>query len=359
MRVLIACGGTGGHLFPGIALARAFLAGGDEVLMVGTAHGAEGRVLQREGLPFIPISARGFVGKGFLDRVRALLLVPIGLAQSISILRKVRPALAIGVGGYASLPVMIASSLLSIPRVVLEPNAVPGLTNRLVAPWVDLIIGAFEEIVWEFPRRLRRKIVVLGVPLREEIVRVGETPPITGVSTILVLGGSQGARALNRAMINALPHLTAKREEIAFIHQTGPTDLQETEQAYRARGVRARVEPFLEKVWEAYREAVLVIARSGAGTVWEIAACGRASILVPFPHAAEGHQEKNARALERVGAARVILESELTGERLAASIAALLSDPDRLAKMGEAARGIARPRATWETVQAVKRLVAA
>ena len=359
MRVVIAGGGTGGHLFPGIALAREFerQRAGAEVLFVGTARGLETRIIPKEGfdLRLIPIS--GWAGQGGFRKMKALARLPAGLWRSWRILREARPDLVIGVGGYASAPVMMMAGVMRLPRVLVEPNAVPGLTNRFMGSWVDRIYLSFEETRSWFNRRAG-SVRVFGNPVRRDILSSGERPSGgTRQKTLLVMGGSQGSRAINRAMAEALTGLDAWKANVRIIHQSGEKDAVGLTKSYADRGFDATVAPFLSPVSEAYRAADLVVCRSGATTVAELTACGRPAILIPFPFATHGHQEKNARALAEAGAAELILERDLTGERLAKTIASLLSEPARLKRMAEQSRRLGRPDAAEKIVKDCLQLI--
>ncbi|MDC4203535.1 MAG: undecaprenyldiphospho-muramoylpentapeptide beta-N-acetylglucosaminyltransferase [Candidatus Manganitrophus sp.] len=362
MRVVIAGGGTGGHLYPGIALAQTFqkIESNAKVLFVGTAQGMEAKLLPEKGFLFAAISAKGFVGKGITGRLKSLFLVPVGLIQSISILRDFSPQLVIGIGGYAAGPVLLAAVLLKIKRIILEPNLVPGLANKLVAPWVDLAVIAFEET-----RAYLRtnRFLRAGVPVRPEIVEAGVGKSVsqyapTDTKTLLILGGSQGAQSINRAMVAALPHLGQEKGSFQIIHQTGKRDLEEVKEAYERSGLSARVEPFIHDMAAVYSEADLVISRAGAGTLSELGAVGKPSLLVPYP-LATGHQEKNAAAFVSAGAAEMILDRDLDGRRLAERIVFLLSDPKRLSEMAGAARRQGHPHSAEEIVEACYQLVGA
>ncbi len=358
-RIVIAGGGTGGHLYPGIALAQIFQQAVDnQVLFVGTAQGMEATLLPEKGFSFAAISAKGLIGKGGFARLKSLLLVPIGLVQSIRILRDFAPQLVIGIGGYAAGPVLLAAVLLRIKRMILEPNVVPGLANQLVAPWADLAVIAFDESR-EYLRT--KRFLRAGVPVRPEIVQVGAIlrgRPEGGEAqkTLLILGGSQGAHSINRAMIEALPYLVETKDPIGrshlrIIHQTGRHDFKEVEAAYAGARFSARVAPFIDDMAEVYAAADLVVGRAGAGTLAELGVVGKPSILIPFP-AAAAHQEKNAAAFVREGAAEMILDRDLSGKGLAGRIVSLLSDPKRLSEMVSSARRQGHPRSAEEIVKA-------
>lgn len=342
MRVIIAAGGTGGHLYPAIALAREFLRRRPEteVVFVGTPRGLETKVLAHEGFPLALVSAQPFMGMGLRGALRGLLALPRGLWQSLSLLSRPKADLVVSVGGYTSPAAVVAAWLLRIPRVLLEPNAYPGMANKALSPVADRVFLAFEAAA----AHLRSSHVrVVGSPVREELVGAepavvqpaGSEPPL-----LLIFGGSQGARAINQAVIEAVPHLAALKERVTIVHQTGEADQPRVQDAYASAGCRATVVPFLYDLPRWLRQAALVISRSGAMTVAELTACGRAAVLVPLPHAIYDHQLKNARVLEAAGAAVVIPQGELTGERLASTITALLADPDRLQAMSERSRSL-------------------
>ena len=352
MQVLIAGGGTGGHLYPGIALAREFerLVPESRVLFVGTAKGLEARIIPQEGYELRTIKIGGLMGKGIMKGLLTLLGIPYSLYQSFQLLREVRPALVIGVGGYASGPVVFMAWLLRLPRVLVEPNAHPGWTNRILAPLAHRIFVAFEETRGKLGGAA--KVQVSGNPVRREI---GECPsrsqrkPPTW--TLLIMGGSQGAHTINKAVVAALGLLAPMKNELRIIHQTGDRDYGWVREAYDQHGFTATVTPYLSNISEAYAESDLAISRSGATTVAELAACGRPSILIPFPHAAHGHQEANARVLEKAGAAQVIRDSDLTGAGLASKVQTLLSDPQGLHEMARQSRSLGRPNAATEIVK--------
>ncbi|MBI3596896.1 MAG: undecaprenyldiphospho-muramoylpentapeptide beta-N-acetylglucosaminyltransferase [Nitrospirae bacterium] len=363
MRIVIAGGGTGGHLFPGVALAHEFQRQrpGTGILFIGTARGLETKIIPREGFDLRLIPIGGWVGQKGLRKIKTLLQLPAGLWRSWRILREVRPDLVIGVGGYASGPVVAMAGVMRLPRVLVEPNAVPGLTNRLFGPWVDRIYLSFEETQhWFKDRAAPGSIRVFGNPVRRDILSAGDRPSEKSrKATLLVMGGSQGSRALNRVMIEALTGLDALKAEIRIIHQSGEKDAEWLRKGYSERGFNAVVTPFLSPVSEAYRTADLVICRSGATTVAELTACGLPAILIPFPFATHGHQEKNARALAGGGAAELILERDLTGERLAKTITALLAQPARLERMSEQSRRLGRPDAAEKIVNDCLQLISA
>ncbi|MBI3127498.1 MAG: undecaprenyldiphospho-muramoylpentapeptide beta-N-acetylglucosaminyltransferase [Candidatus Tectomicrobia bacterium] len=347
MRLLIAGGGTGGHLYPGIAVARAWLRGGPErrVLFVGTASGIEARVLPREELPLETISAAGIVGRSPGQQIGAAFLMARGLAQSLGIIGRFRPHVVLGVGGYASAPAVAAAWLRRRPIVLLEENVVPGMTNRLLGRLARRVALAFPGAAPYFPLG---KAVETGLPLRGEF---GGEParPVSfweGPLRVLIFGGSQGARALNEAVIEALPLLGERARAMRFVHQTGEADLERTREAYAGAGAEAEVAAFFYDMADRFRNAHLAVARAGASTAAELASMGLPAVLIPLPSATHGHQEANARHLAGRGAARMVLQRDLSG----ASLAALLKEFDEgrhlLAEMSRRAREAARPDAS-------------
>lgn len=339
MRIVIAGGGTGGHLYPGIALAHELLQlrPDSSVLFVGTQRGLEARVVPAEGFELATIHVRGMVGRGIWRAAASIARVPVALWQAGAVLRRFRPDLVIGVGGYSAGPTIVAARMMRRAIVLLEQNVLPGVTNRLVAPLADLVIAAFDES----RRAFRGRVEVLGNPVRRTVVAAGRTPLPAGAS-LLVFGGSQGAVAINRAITGALARLS-EIPGLSIVHQTGRTDFAVTQAAYAAARVAAKVEPYLDDMGTAYANASLVVSRAGATSVAELTACGRPAVLIPYPHAAHNHQECNANALEAAGAAHVMSERQLTPDGLARVIAELFGDRARLARMAEASRRLGRP----------------
>lgn len=349
MKVVIAGGGTGGHLYPGLALAETFMKTLPEtkILFIGTAHGIGSSPIPQQGFRFETVTATGFVGKGLFARLRSILSIPAGLSQSLRILKRFSPQLVIGIGGYVAVPVMLAAALLKIKRVILEPNVMPGLVNQVVAPLCHLVVTTFEASNAQLhSKRIKR----LGIPVRPEITRPGLIERKEGVKTLLILGGSQGARSINQAMCAALPLLAEKTSSVSIIHQTGKSDFDATRAAYDAAGVQAEVAPFIDDMGTAYAKADLVISRAGAGTLSELGVTGKPSVLIPFPHAG-GHQIANAKAFISAGASVMILDEDLSGEALAETILGLLSDSVKLQKMSAAAKRQGNPNAAEDIVK--------
>ena len=345
LAVVIAGGGTGGHLYPGIAVARELQRRepGSVVTFAGTARGIEARVIPREGFGLDLLRSAGLKGTSLAARARGVALLPLGGMDAWRILSKRRPDLVIGVGGYSSGPVVLAASLRGIPTMLLEQNAVPGLTNRLLAKVVSAAAVTFDSTVSFFGRRA----FVAGNPIRQEFLNTTASDVAGGgdnggtAPRVLIFGGSQGAHAINMAMVEAAPRL-ADRGGVAITHQTGERDLERVRDGYRQAGLVARIEPFLYEMDREMKNADLIICRAGATTIAELTAAGKPSVLIPLPTAADDHQRKNAEVLQHAGAAEVIEQKELSGAVLADRIVGLLSDPQRRQQMARAARALAR-----------------
>jgi UDP-N-acetylglucosamine--N-acetylmuramyl-(pentapeptide) pyrophosphoryl-undecaprenol N-acetylglucosamine transferase len=346
MRAILAGGGTGGHVIPALAIAnelkKSYAA---EMLFIGTARGIENRLVPAAGYPLRLVRVGALKNVSLMTRAKTAFDLPRAVWDAGRMLNEFAPDVVIGVGGYASGPAMLAAVMKHIPTLAFEPNVVPGFANRLVARFVSAAAVHFEETAKYF-----RHAEVTGVPVRQaffEIASVEKTKR-GGVSTLLVFGGSQGAHAINEAMLRCLPELRRQAPGIHIVHQTGERDYNDALAAYRGlsetgSGESAEVFKFIEDMPAAFARADLVVCRSGASTVAEITAAGKPAIFVPFPRAADDHQRVNAEALAREGAAVVVEELKLEGVWLAETIAALLGDPRRLKSMSEAARGLAHP----------------
>lgn len=349
MRMIIAAGGTGGHIYPGIAVAREFLArdASGEVLFVGTARGLETTIVPREGFRLETVEATGLKSVSLARRLAGLVRLPKGFLDALRILRRFKPDVVVGVGGYASGPILLMASLSRYPTMVIEPNAMPGFTNRVLARFVRAAAVTFEESLAWFGKRG----VVTGNPVRSDFA--GLVKKRRGASThLLVFGGSQGSRALNDAMIAALPHLAEaiRGGTLTITHQTGPRDHDSVRDAYGAAGVDADVRAYIDRMVDAFAAADLLLCRAGATTVAEVAVAGKAAIFVPFPQAADDHQRKNAEAFVRAGAGRMLLERDLSGEGVAREILDLGNDPDAIDRMELASRALARTDAAARAV---------
>ncbi len=348
MRILIAGGGTGGHVFPGLALAEEVVTRhpGNDAVFVGTALGLEALVVPAAGFPIELIEVRGLKGKGWLAGLKNLVLLPRAFLQSLRILRRWRPDVVVGVGGYASGPLVLAAWTLRIPTAVQEQNAVAGLTNRLLGHVVDAAFTAFPEAAASFPAG---KALQLGNPIRRQLLESFMHPSGgEAVPGMLVFGGSQGAHALNMRVIEALPHLADLRGHLRIVHQTGGRDREAVARGYQAVGFQAEVREFIEDMAGAYAAADLVVCRAGATTLAELTVCRKPSILIPFAAAADNHQVINAMSLLDAGAAVVIEERDLTGELLASEIRAILAHPERREAMARAAGRLGSPAAASE-----------
>ena len=349
MKLLLAGGGTGGHLFPAIALAEQFKLEEPqgEVLFVGTKQGLEARMLPELGWSLETIEMSGWAGRGFLAKLKVVGQLFKSLGQSRKILQSFGPDVVIGVGGYASVPTLLAAKMQGIPYLIHEQNAWPGLANRLLGRWAKRVCLSFDDADRAFHRSAT---VLTGNPVR---AAMEACPNLDDQKTcLLVFGGSQGAQAINRAIVAALPSLAEWRGKLKIIHQTGEQGYEETLQGYRGIDWQdAEVTPFIKEMANAYARATLIVCRAGATTLAELTACGRPAILVPYPHAAAGHQSINARAMAARGAAMTLEEADLTPERLATLINGLLHDRTSIKTMASAARGLARRGASARLLQ--------
>ncbi len=348
LRVVIAGGGTGGHLYPGIAVARELLTRRPDALITfaGTAKGIESRVVPTEGFALDLIRSRGLKGKSLVDRVRGAWLLPMGLADAWRIVSARRPDLVIGVGGYSSGPVVLIAALRGVPTMLLEQNAVPGLTNRLLARFVRCAAVTFESTRAFFGG----KAFVSGNPVRPEFFATAgrnqesERDEQASVTRVLVFGGSQGAHAINVAMVEAAAELAARGARLRLTHQTGERDVEMVRAAYKQAGLQADVEPFLYDMGRQLGQADVVVCRAGATTLAEITAAGKAAILIPLPTATDDHQRRNAEALASAGAAEVLLQARHDGRRAGAADSGA-GRRSRGARRGwrAAARALAKP----------------
>jgi UDP-N-acetylglucosamine--N-acetylmuramyl-(pentapeptide) pyrophosphoryl-undecaprenol N-acetylglucosamine transferase len=361
LRVVIAGGGTGGHLYPGIAVARELQSRPIEVEIsfAGTVRGIEARVMPHEGFALDLLRSAGLKGKSPADRLRGAALVPLGLVDAWRIVSTRSPDLVIGVGGYSSGPVLLVAALRGVPTMVLEQNAVPGLTNRILARFVNVAAVTFDSTVSFFGS----KAFVSGNPVRPEFFLASGSPEESlrdeqaSVTRVLVFGGSQGAHAINVAMVEAAAELAAGGPGLRLTHQTGERDVEMVRAAYRNAGLEVTVEAFIYDMGRQLGQADLIVCRAGATTLAEITAAGRAAILIPLPTATDDHQRRNADALAAAGAAEVLLQRDVTGAVLASRILALASDRPRRRRMEVAARALARPDAARVIVNRALELV--
>lgn len=365
LSVVIAGGGTGGHLYPGIAVAREVVRQLPDavVAFAGTARGLEARVVPAEGFELDVIRSAGLKGKSVVSRLRGAALLPLSLADAWRVISRRRPAVVIGVGGYSSGPVVLAAALRGIPTMVLEQNAVPGLTNRLLARVVRAAAVTYDQTLPWF----RGKGFVTGNPVRAEFGRAAAVSERGSARRILVLGGSQGAHVINLAMVDAVKALAVAGRSLSVVHQTGSRDLDSVGAAYAAATadvpagvvVEARAEAYIDTVAQEMLAASLVVCRAGATTLAELAASGRPALLVPFAAATDDHQRKNAQVLVEAGAAEMLEERALSGASLAEAIGRLLSDPARRGAMEQAMRRAARPDAAARIVSRARELAGA
>lgn len=349
MLFLMAGGGTGGHVMPAIAVAQELRSLGYSCLFVGTREGLESRLVPQAGFALEWIPAAGFQRAGLRGRAAAVARLPRALERCLRLMRELRPAAVFSMGGYVAAAPVAAAVLRRIPVVAMEPNAVPGLANRLAARFVETALVAFEDTARWFPPG---RAEVSGVPVRETFFGISWQPP-QGVLRVLVTGGSRGARALNRAVRECLPRLKDSGLPVDITLQAGADEAESLEREFAGSGVPARAVAFLDDMPAAYAQAHLVVSRAGAGAVAELAAAGMPSLLVPFPYAADAHQLRNAEAMQRAGAAILIEEKDFNGRVLAEALARLAAAPEELAGMSRAARALARPGAAGRAAEAL------
>ena len=351
--LLITGGGTGGHVFPALAVAREWLGRGERsVVFVGTERGMESRLVPQAGMPLETIRVAGLKGIGGAKLLRNAAMLPAGFWDSEKILRRHRFGAALGVGGYASGPMMLLAIMHRVPSVVFEPNVEPGFTNRVLAGLATRIAVASEETA----ARFGRKAVVTGCPVRREFFAVPpkeHRPPFQ----LLITGGSRGALPINRAVIDSLDRLAARRNELFIVHQTGERDYNAVRVAYARRQFQAEVVPFIENMAERFAQADLIVCRSGAITVAEVSASGRAAIFIPFGASTDAHQARNAQVMQSAGAARLLPQDELTPERLTTEIFSLLDQPRRIEEIETRARSLGRPDAVQAIVDVIEGVV--
>jgi UDP-N-acetylglucosamine--N-acetylmuramyl-(pentapeptide) pyrophosphoryl-undecaprenol N-acetylglucosamine transferase len=362
LRFLMVSGGTGGHIFPVLAVAEELRARGARaaafglrycIEFLGTTRPLESRLIPGAGFPLRTVKAAGLKGIGGFRGLRNLLVLPRTAVEAAMVLRDFQPHAVVGVGGYLAGPVMVEAALQGIPTLLIEPNVLPGFTNRALAPVVSVAAVGFGETARFYGNKAR----VTGIPIRAAFHAI---PPKAHRApfTVLIVGGSQGSKAINDVIIRGAPLFGREPGWLKVIHQTGERDYNAVREAFRARGIAAEVHAFIEDMPCALAQADLVVSRAGATAVAELAAAGKAALLVPFPAAADQHQLANARTLERAGAARVILQAELTPERLMAEIDELLSEPQRLIQMEQSARRLARPDAAVQIAALIEGMAA-
>jgi UDP-N-acetylglucosamine--N-acetylmuramyl-(pentapeptide) pyrophosphoryl-undecaprenol N-acetylglucosamine transferase len=351
MKLLIAGGGTGGHVIPPIAIAKEWLSRGKEreVVLVGTERGIEMKLVPQAGLPLETLRVAGLKGKGGATLLKNLAMLVPAMQDARRVLKKHKPVAAFGVGGYAAGPMLLAAWLNHVPIVIFEPNAEPGLTNRLLAKLSNRIATGYEISAQAWGK----KAVVTGCPVRSEFFSI--TPrKLEKPFRLLVTGGSQGALPINRTFVDAMDRLAARKADLSIVHQTGERDYNAVRTAYARREIHAEVVPFLTNMAERFAWADVIVCRAGAITAAEIAAAGRAAIFIPFGAATDSHQLRNAQEMQRAGAGRLITENELTAERLSTEIFDLIDHPDQIETQANAARSLARPAATRDIVNLIE-----
>jgi UDP-N-acetylglucosamine--N-acetylmuramyl-(pentapeptide) pyrophosphoryl-undecaprenol N-acetylglucosamine transferase len=355
--MMVAGGGTGGHLFPGVAVAKEIRRRfeGAEILFVTGKRKMESEVLRKAGFRQTSIAVEGMKGRGLLKGALVALKLPWSLLESLWIIRGFSPHLVLGVGGYSAGPVCLAARVMSVPSAIHEQNSFPGVTNRLLCRVVNRVFISFEES----RRHLSGgSIHLTGNPVRAEFVTSETRSGRNGRPfTVAVVGGSQGARSINEAFVEALTLLKKRNRPCRVIHQTGDLDYERTAGLYKEKGLEGEVTPFIQDMAGAYREADLVVSRAGAGAVFEMAAMGKPSLLIPYPFAANRHQETNAQFLVEAGAAEMILQGNLTGEVLADRLAKFMEDRAALEKMGQAAKRVSKPDAAQRIADLLLELV--
>ncbi|UCF38241.1 MAG: undecaprenyldiphospho-muramoylpentapeptide beta-N-acetylglucosaminyltransferase [Acidobacteriota bacterium] len=352
-RVLFAGGGTGGHVYMAVAVAQALKerSSGIDLLFAGTEQGLEARILPPLGFNLRTIEIGGLKNVGLRRLVTTGLQLIPSIVQSLRIVREFRPSLVVGVGGYSSGPLVLATRMLRIPALLLEPNVLPGFTNRLLRRWCQGAAVAYEETARWFGKKAR----ITGIPIREQFFSVPDLAPHEGPLEVLVFGGSQGSRPINELVVAAAHNLSADR--FSLVHQTGPRDFERISREYSSLRFPVEVVPYIDDMPLRFEAADLIISRSGASTIAEITAAGRPSILIPFPHAADDHQKKNAEALESRGAAILFEQVGSDPSQLAAKLVELDSQRERLAEMGKKSRSLAKPNAVARIIQLMEETV--
>lgn len=354
MKLMIAAGGTGGHIYPGIAVAKELQRrdASSEVLFVGTSRGLETRIVPDNGFQLALIHSAGLKSVGIKGLVKGVSVLPQSFIEARRLLREFRPAVVVGAGGYVSGPVLLMASVMGIPTLVMDSNALPGFTNRQLARFVDRAALTFDEALPFFGK----KGTVTGNPVRKEFFEIKPKARSSRMS-LLIFGGSQGARAINNTMVEALDLLERRKDGLHIVHQTGEADYETVRRAYADKNWESvDVRPYISDMVHEFENADIIICRAGATTCAELTAAGKAAIMIPLPTAADDHQRKNAEALERAGAARVILQADLTPDVLAREITELADSPDKVTEMEMAARDMARQDAAEATVDIIEQL---
>jgi len=358
MRLMIAAGGTGGHIYPGIAVAKEIMQRDAEsiVRFVGTARGLEKKLVSEAGFELSLIKSSGLKNVGLAGKVKGMLILPQGFFEAWKLIKDFRPDVVVGAGGYVSGPVVLMAYFMGVPTMIMESNALPGFTNRKLARFIDKAALTFPE-AQSFFGGPEGKGVITGNPVRQEFFDIEPKQREPDIFHLLVFGGSQGARAINNAMIEALPFLDTHLEKIDITHQTGESDFETVSKGYASAGwTGADVRPYISDMVSEFAGSDLIICRAGATTCAELAAAGKAALMVPLPSAADDHQRKNAEALQAGGAAKMLLQADLSGERLAGEISALMNAPEKISEMEQAARKLAKADAAKITADMIEEL---
>ncbi len=355
MKVLIAAGGTGGHIYPGIAVAKEIIrrdGGKSKVLFVGTARGLETKIVPENGFQLSLINSAGLKSVGFAGKIKGLIILPKSFLEARRLIKEFQPDVVVGAGGYVTGSVLLTASLMRIPTLVMDSNALPGFTNRRLAPFVTKAALSFEEAVKFFGK----KGVVTGNPVRREFFDI--QPKARGEKiNLLIFGGSQGARAINTAMVDVLGNLQNYKDKLQITHQTGELDFETVRRSYAENDWQtADIRRYISDMVSQFAETDLIICRAGATTCAEVAAAGKAALMIPLPTAADDHQRKNAEALVNQGAARMILQKDLSRESLAKEIIDLIESPEKITAMEKAAKKLAKADAAEVTVDIIENL---
>ena len=355
MKVLIAAGGTGGHIYPGIAVAKEILRRDktSEIRFVGTVRGLENKIVPENGFKLELINSAGLKSVGLIGKLKGLFILPKSFLEARSLIKSFRPDIVIGAGGYVSGPVLMMASIMRVPTLVMDSNALPGFTNRQLARFVDKAALTFEEALPYFGK----KGIVTGNPVRSEFFDV---PPKTRGKefNLLIFGGSQGARVINNTVADALELLP--KDDLNITHQTGEADFDKIREEYVRKGRgNADVRKYISDMVSQFEKTDLIISRAGATTCAELAAAGKASIMIPLPTAADDHQRRNAEALQNAGAARMILQRDLNAESLAKEIKDLINSPEKISKMEKAAKLLGKKDAAEITVDLIEKILVA
>jgi UDP-N-acetylglucosamine--N-acetylmuramyl-(pentapeptide) pyrophosphoryl-undecaprenol N-acetylglucosamine transferase len=349
LRFVMAGGGTGGHVVPLLAVARELTRRGHEVVFIGTRTGIEARLAPEAGYPIEWIEIGGLKRVGLARWLKSAWQLPVSIGRAWGILKRLNPGAILSMGGYAAGPVVAAAMLRGTPVVAMEPNAMPGFTARMTARWTWRALVAFEEAAQYFPGRAE----LTGLPVRPEFFALGPRPA-GGKFTVLITGGSRGSRTLNRAFRDSLDRFRHAGVPVRLRHQSGTAEQEECRAALGESGLDGAVSAFIDDMPSAYEAADLIVCRAGAGTVAELAAAGRPAVLVPFPFATDNHQMRNAEAMARAGAARIVEDREMSGERLFEEVASLAQNSEALGRMAAAARGLAHPGAAVRAAEALE-----